>query len=172
MLRERTGSTDTPKKCPTSWTTVLSSVLSESVKRSAQLQSVGRGLYSWPAGNLPPGKLLTGRKLPCGQTTVNEKALIHYIISINDKVYRPLQKCFKKIPPPKFQDKTVQSNIMWLNLNKINEIIFLQSAHKQGNPPHFTFMCRAQNADTHAHKQHRLSQNIFPVGSSLSLIHI
>ena len=28
--------------------------------------------------------------------------------------------------------------------------------------PHFTFMRRAQNADTHALKQHRLSQNIFP----------
>ena len=26
----------------------------------------------------------------CGQTTVNKKAPIHYIISINDKVYRPL----------------------------------------------------------------------------------
>ena len=30
-------------------------------------------------------------------------------------------------------------------------------------------MRRAQNADTHAHKQHRLSQNIFPVGSSFAL---
>ena len=27
---------------------------------------------------------------PCGQTTVNKKAPIHYIISVNDKVYRPL----------------------------------------------------------------------------------
>ena len=26
----------------------------------------------------------------CGQTTVNKKAPIHYVISINDKVYRPL----------------------------------------------------------------------------------
>ena len=31
-------------------------------------------------------------------------------------------------------------------------------------------MRRAQNVDTHAHKQHRLSQNIFPVGSSLVLV--
>ena len=31
-------------------------------------------------------------------------------------------------------------------------------------------MRRAQNADTHAHKQHRLSQNIFPVGSSFVLV--
>ena len=36
--------------------------------------------------------------------------------------------------------------------------------------PHFTFMRRAQNADTHAHKQHRLSQNVFPVGSSFVLV--
>ena len=31
-------------------------------------------------------------------------------------------------------------------------------------------MRRAQNADTHAHKQHRLSQNAFPVGSSFVLV--
>ena len=36
--------------------------------------------------------------------------------------------------------------------------------------PHFTFMRRAQNADTHALKQHRLSQNIFPVCSSFVLV--
>ena len=41
-----------------------------------------------------------------------------------------------KIPPKKtkIHDKTVQSNILWLNLNTVNEIRFLQSAHKQGNP--------------------------------------
>ena len=31
-------------------------------------------------------------------------------------------------------------------------------------------MRRAQNADTHAFKQHRLSQNVFPVGSSFVLV--
>ena len=36
--------------------------------------------------------------------------------------------------PTKIQDNTVQSNILWLNLNKINEVSILQSAHKQGNP--------------------------------------
>ena len=37
--------------------------------------------------------------------------------------------------------------------------------------PRFTFMRRAaQNADTHALKQHRLSQNIFPVCSSFVLV--
>ncbi len=40
---------------------------------------------------------------------------------------------FQKIPQ-KFHDKTVQSNMLWLNLNKIDEIFFLQPAHKQGNP--------------------------------------
>ena len=34
----------------------------------------------------------------------------------------------------KIHDKAVQSNILWLNLNKIREISILQSAHKQGNP--------------------------------------
>ena len=36
--------------------------------------------------------------------------------------------------------------------------------------PYFTFMRRAQNADTHALKQHRLSQNISPVCSSFVLV--
>ena len=40
---------------------------------------------------------------------------------------------FEKIPP-KFHHKAVQSNLLWLNLNKINEISILQLAHKQGNP--------------------------------------
>ncbi len=65
---------------------------------------------------------------------------------------------FQKIPP-KFHDKTVQSNILWLNLNKIKEISFYNQ-HINKVTPHFTFMRRAQNADTHALKQHRLSQNI------------
>ena len=36
--------------------------------------------------------------------------------------------------PPKFHDKAVQSNILWLNLNKIGGISILQLSHKQGNP--------------------------------------
>ena len=76
---------------------------------------------------------------------------------------------FQKIPP-KFHDKTVQSNMLWLNLNKIDEIIFFYNQHINKVTPHFTFMRQAQNADTHAHKQHRLSQNIFPVGSSFVLV--
>ena len=78
-------------------------------------------------------------------------------------------KMFQKIPP-KFHDKTVQSNMLWLNLNNINEISFFYNQHIKKVTPHFTFMRRAQNADNHAHKQHRLSQNILPVGSSFVLV--
>ena len=53
--------------------------------------------------------------------------------------------------PPKFHDKTVQFNIMWLNLNKIDEIFFLNQ-HINKVTPHFSFMRRAQNAHTHAHR--------------------
>ena len=79
------------------------------------------------------------------------------------------QEMFQKIPP-KFHDKTVQSNMLWLNLNNINEISFFYNQHIKKVTPHFTFMRRAQNADTHAHKQHRLPLNIFPVGSSFVLV--
>ena len=75
---------------------------------------------------------------------------------------------FQKIPK-KLNDKSVQSNILWLNLNKINEISFYNQ-HINKVTPHFTFMRRAQNADTHALKQHGLSQNIFPVCSSFVLV--
>ena len=47
---------------------------------------------------------------------------------------------------------------------------FFYNQHINKVTPHFTFIGRAQNADTHAHKQHRLSQNIFPVGSSFVLV--
>ena len=47
---------------------------------------------------------------------------------------------------------------------------FFYNQHINKVTPHFTFMRRAQNADTHAHKQHWLSQNIFPVGSSFVLV--
>ena len=64
--------------------------------------------------------------------------------------------------------------MLWLNLNKINVIIFFffffYNQHIRKVTSHFTFMRRAQNADTHALKQHRLSQNVFPVGSSFVLI--
>ena len=72
--------------------------------------------------------------------------------------------------PPKIHDKTVQSNILRLNLNKINGMIFFYNQHINNVTPHFTFMRRAQNADTHALKQHRLSQNIVPVCSSSVLV--
>ena len=72
--------------------------------------------------------------------------------------------------PKKFHDKTVQSNMLWLNLNKIDEIFFFYNQHINNVTPHFTFMRQAQSADTHAHKQHRLSQDICPVCSSFVLV--
>ena len=47
---------------------------------------------------------------------------------------------------------------------------FFYNQHINMVTPHFTFMRRAKNADTHAHKQHRLSQNIFPVCSRFELV--
>ena len=44
------------------------------------------------------------------------------------------QKNVSKIPPKKFRDKAVQFDMLWLNLNTVNGIGILQSAHKQGNP--------------------------------------
>ena len=72
--------------------------------------------------------------------------------------------------PKKFHDKAVQSNTLWLNLNKIIEISFFYNLHINKVTPHVTFMRRAQNADTHALKQHRLSQNMSPVCSSFVLV--
>ena len=75
-----------------------------------------------------------------------------------------------KRTPQKFYDKTVQSNILWLNLNKINEIGFFYYQHITKVNPHFAFMRRAQNVDTHALKQDRLSQSNFLVCSSFVLV--
>ena len=98
-------------------------------------------------------------RIACGQTTVNKWALLYNPY----KWYGPQTplKTFKKIPP-KFHDKAVQSNILWLN-KKINQ-------HINKVTLHFTFMRRAQNADTHALKQPRLPQNISPVCSSFVLV--
>ena len=46
----------------------------------------------------------------------------------------------------------------------MGEVFYNQQINKV--TPHFTFMRWAQNADTHALKQPRLSQNISPVCSS------
>ena len=72
-------------------------------------------------------------------------------------------------PPPQFHDKTVQSDILRLNLSKIKEVSILQSADKQGNPS-FHFHALGSNANTHALKQHRLSRNMSPVCSSFVLV--
>ena len=79
----------------------------------------------------------------------------------------PSKNVLKKIPP-KLHAKAVQSNKLWLNLNKIGGIS-IHDQHINKVTPHFTFMRRAQNADTHALKQQRLSPNISPVCSSCVL---
>ena len=68
-----------------------------------------------------------------GQTTVNKGAPIHNIIPIKWHGPQTPLKMFQKIQK-KFHDEAVQSNILWLNWNKIGDIGILQSAHKQGNP--------------------------------------
>ena len=80
----------------------------------------------------------------------------------------PSKNVLKNLPK-KFHNKAVQSNILWLNLSKTNEISILQSARNQGNLS-FHFHAPGSNADTHALKQHRLSQNISPVCSSFVLV--
>ena len=46
----------------------------------------------------------------------------------------PSRNVSKNPLPPKFNDKTVQSNILWQNVIKIGGISILQSADKQGKP--------------------------------------
>ena len=83
----------------------------------------------------------------------------------------PAKKIFFFKSPPKFHDKVVQFNILWLNSNKINAIAFFFYNQKMNKvAPYFTFMRRAHNADTHALKQPRLSQNFSPVFSSFDLV--
>ena len=83
----------------------------------------------------------------------------------------PLKMFLKNPPPPKkkkknLHEKAVQTNILWLTLNKIRDVSILQSEVKNKGTPHFTFMRRAQNVVTHALKQQRLSQIIPTVCSS------
>ena len=47
---------------------------------------------------------------------------------------------------------------------------FFYNQHINKVTPHLVFMRRAQNEDTHALKQPRLSKNIFPVCSSFVLV--
>ena len=49
----------------------------------------------------------------------------------------------------------------------MKQVFYIQQINKV--TPHFTFMRRAKNADTHELKQHRLSQNVSPVCSSFVL---
>ena len=79
----------------------------------------------------------------------------------------PSKNALKKSPLPvphlkkkKKHNKAVQSKRLLLNLNKINEIWVFYNQQINKVTPHFTFMRRAQNADTHAHKQHRCPKTV------------
>ena len=52
----------------------------------------------------------------------------------------------------------------WISTKSMRWVFYIQQINKV--TPHFAFMRRAQNADTHALEQPRLSQNISPVCSS------
>ena len=75
------------------------------------------------------------RLLQCGLTTVNKS----FFLKIAESLYNPNKwhgpqtplKIFLKIPP-KFHDKAVQSNILWLNVNKLGGKSILLS--EQDNP--------------------------------------
>ena len=70
----------------------------------------------------------------------------------------PYKNVFKKIHQ-KFHEKAIQSNILWLNLNKICGISILQSAHKQCQASFHFHVPGSKRRYSHALKQHRLSQN-------------
>ena len=67
----------------------------------------------------------------------------------------PSKNVLKNPPPPQIPLE-VRSALCNQHINKVT--------------PHFTLMRRAQNADTHALKQPRLSQNISPVCSNFALV--
>ena len=81
---------------------------------------------------------------------------------------------FKKIPPPTPQiprlDRPIQYAVAEFKQNQWNKFFFFYNQHINKVTPHFTFMRQAQNADTHALKQQRLPQNIFPVCSTFVLV--
>ena len=68
-----------------------------------------------------------------GQSTVNKKSADSLYNLYRRYGPQTTLKMFQKIPP-KFHDKAVQSNRLWLNLNKIGGISILLSTHKQGKP--------------------------------------
>ena len=76
-------------------------------------------------------------------------------------------KKFLKIPK-KFHYKAVQSNILWLNLNKIGGISILQSADKQGNPSFRS--CAGLKTQIPMHSNSLGCPRIFPVCSSFLLV--
>ena len=78
--------------------------------------------------------------------------------------------CLFVLIPKILHDKAVQSDILRMNLNKINEIsIFFYNQQIKKVTPRFAFMRRGQNEDTHALEKHRLFKNGSPVCYSFVL---
>ena len=102
------------------------------------------------------------RKPWTGHTTVNKRVPIHYIIATIHYIHY--------ITPTK--KSTIRpSNLVhcgWISTESMRLVFYNQHINKV--TPHFSFMRRAQNADTHALKQLRQSQNISPVCSSFVLV--
>ena len=73
---------------------------------------------------------------------------------------------FKKICP-KFHDKAVQSNILWLNLNKINAEVFYNQEINNKVTLHFMFMRWAKNTDLPMHSNSISCPKIFPLSAQV-----
>ena len=81
-------------------------------------------------------------------------------------------KNVSKSPPQKkktLHGMTVQSNILWLNLNKIGGTNILQSAHKQGNPS-FHFHAPGSKRRYPCTQTALAVPKCFPVCSSFALV--
>ena len=95
---------------------------------------------------------------PTGQSRVNQWAPIRYIILQMIWSTDPSKNVFKKTRTHKMSmirpSNRIYCGWQW------GKYFYNQRINKV--TPHFTFMRRAQNADTHALKQHRLSPKYFP----------
>ena len=69
--------------------------------------------------------------------------------------------------PTKIQDNTVQSNILWLNLNKINAEVFYNQEINNKVTLHFMFMRWAKNTDLPMHSNSISCPKIFPLSAQV-----
>ena len=100
-------------------------------------------------------------------TTRDKWAPIPYVIPVNDMVDSPPPQKKKKVKQKNhLQNSTTRpSSLLNCGWSKHRQVFYNQQINKV--TPHFTFLRRAQNADTHALKQHRLPPNSSPLCSSV-----